>query len=1159
VPAGEIYQDVFEYTVSDEHGGTDTALVFVDVLGINDAPEAVDDTPTTDEDTTVDIDVLANDEDADEGAALEVFVLEFGATLGSVAIVNNQVRYVPPADFSGTDSFGYTMRDEHGVESSATVTVTVTEVNDLPVAADDEAGTDEDVPVSIDVTANDGDVEDESGELTPVIVDIGGEWIGIAEVVDGEILYTPPANFWGEESIPYYVMDTDGGESNVAMVYVTVAPVNDAPEAVDDLGYEGAEDEPLPIPVLGNDYDVDKDPLWIIDVTEPANGWVEWDGEPLAGRNEIEIPLGDLIYHPNPDYFGPDTFDYTIEDPWGATSTATVTVEILPVNDRPITNEDPGVETNEDTPISIDVTANDFDAEDPPEDLRPILIGETLNGAAAIVDGEVVFTPAENFNGEGAGFWYAAVDTEGAESTLAMWVDVFVVPVNDAPDAVDDEAETLEDEPVLIWVTDNDGDVDGDFFWISDVVQPANGFVEWGEGPGLQQIQNVVEGEPLLYWPSEDYFGPDQFSYTITDEWGAEATATVYVAVLPVNDLPEPVDDLGNVTDEDTPLSIDVTANDFDVEDLPGDLTPILSEGPSNGDLAVVDGEIVYTPDPDFFGFDGFWYYVEDSDEGISKWDAWVEVEVLPVNDDPVAVDDEAATDEDTSVWLFVLENDSPPWVDEGDSISIAGWTDPANGTVALAEGPLADIEAIGPQELVYTPDPDYFGPDQFDYTIVDEWGAEATATVYLAVLPINDLPTAADDEAATDEDVPVTIDVTGNDSDVEDAGADLTPVVETGPSSGSAEVVDGEIVYTPGEDFNGSDSFTYFVRDTDGGESTAATVTVDVLAVNDDPIAKDDAGEGFRMRSDESSFVTASVLDNDYDVDEDALSVVGIDIDGTAGTVIPGPGGTFLYENTGGLGEGATDSWLYRVIDGNGGEQWARVTISINWMPVAQDDLIEASENEGVTLGSVLENDEDGDGDDLTVTPVDEVLSDGAWTIGRIVVDAFGDYTLTLDEGLDALAQGQLVEAAFSYEIDDGFGGVDTADVLVVVIGANDAPVAVDDEFFAFGDLPEYLGNLLEDNGFGPDTDGDVADVLTVSEVDGVPFTGQYVFDVIAFGEIPSGQVIVASNGDVYYEPAFVFPPDDVLDTPGSFNYTVSDGFSTDSATVWIDVLLPF
>ena len=95
---------------------------------------------------------------------------------------------------------------------------------------------------------------------------------------------------------------------------------------------------------------------------------------------------------------------------------------------------------------------------------------------------------------------------------------------------------------------------------------------------------------------------------------------------------------------------------------------------------------------------------------------------------------------------------------------------------------------------------------------------------------------------------------------------------------------------------------------------------------------------------------------------------------------------------------------------------------------------LIDAHEDDGEVTGTLLGNDVDADGDELMVTPIDPVLTDGLWTIGQIVVDAAGVYTLTLDEGLQALNDGESVSATFSYEVDDGFGGTTTADVLVAV-----------------------------------------------------------------------------------------------------------------------------
>lgn len=268
-----------------------------------------------------------------------------------------------------------------------------------------------------------------------------------------------------------------------------------------------------------------------------------------------------------------------------------------------------------------------------------------------------------------------------------------------------------------------------------------------------------------------------------------------------------------------------------------------------------------------------------------------------------------------------------------------------------------------------------------------------------------------------------------------------------TDPANGSVALVEGGVQYTPNPDYYGPDSFSYKVVDTDDGTSAeAATVTITVHPVNDDPVAKDDSGEGFRMRSDESSFVTASVLDNDYDVDDTGLSVVGVDVDGTTGTVIPGPDGTFLYENTGGLGEGDTDSWLYRVIDGNGGEAWAEVTISINWMPVAEDDTFVAPPEIGlVILGSLFDDngsgsDTDADDDALVVLAVDGVLLEdvgGVYLIplegpgeGVVFVWESGEVEIDLIDPFFELPS----SVSFEYTVSDGYGGTSTALVEVFV-----------------------------------------------------------------------------------------------------------------------------
>ena len=193
-----------------------------------------------------------------------------------------------------------------------------------------------------------------------------------------------------------------------------------------------------------------------------------------------------------------------------------------------------------------------------------------------------------------------------------------------------------------------------------------------------------------------------------------------------------------------------------------------------------------------------------------------------PVNYPPLAVDDAADTPEDTPVTISVLGNDSDP---DGNTLTVVEVSAPTHGTAAVA-----DTGAV-----VYTPEPDFHGTDRFTYVVGDGSGLTARATVDVTVLPVNDPPLAGDDAEETPEDTPVTIDVLGNDSDVD--GDALTVVEVSAPTHGTAVVDTGAVVYTPEPDFHGTDSFTYVVGDGSGLTARAA-VDVTVRPVNDPPLA---------------------------------------------------------------------------------------------------------------------------------------------------------------------------------------------------------------------------------------------------------------------------------------------------------------------------------
>ncbi len=924
----------------------------VTVNSVNDAPVANDDTATTDEDTAVDIDVLANDSDID-GDPLTIDSVTQPAN-GSVVIDDggtpadpndDTVTYTPDPDFNGTDTFTYTVCDPDGLCDTATVTVTVDPVNDAPVANDDAETTDEEVPVNVDVLGNDSDVDGDVLVVDAVTQPANGS---VVVEADGTVTYTPDPDFNGVDTFTYDVCDPDG-LCDTATVTVTVNSVNDAPVANDDTATTD-EDTAVDIDVLGNDSDIDGDPLTIDSVTQPANGTVVIDDG------------GTVTYTPNPDFNGTDTFTYTVCDPDGLCDTATVTVTVDPVNDAPVANDDAET-TDEEVPVNVDVLGNDSDVDG--DVLVVDAVTQPANGSVVVeADGTVTYTPNPDFNGVDT-FTYDVCDPDGLCDTAT--VTVTVNSVNDAPVANDDTATTDEDTAVDIDVLANDSDIDGDTLVVDAVTQPANGSV-------------VVDADgTVTYTPNPDFNGTDTFTYTVCDPDGLCDTATVTVTVDPVNDAPVANDDASAV-DEDTQVNIDVLSNDSDVD---GDVLTLDSvTQPASGSVVIeADGTVTYTPNPDFNGTDTFTYTVCDPD-GLCDT-ATVTITVNPINDAPVAEEDSATTDEDTPVDIDVLPNDTDI---DGDTLVVDAVTQPANGSVV--------VDADG--TVTYTPNPDFNGTDTFTYTVCDPSQVCDTATVTVTVDPVNDAPAAVDDDATAAEDTSVDIPVLGNDSDVD--GDTLTVDAVTQPANGTVVINDnGTVTYTPDPDFNGTDTFTYTVCDPDGLCDTA-TVTVDVTPVNDAPTAADDTATG-----DPGAPIDVPVLDNDTDVDGDPLTIDSV-TQPANGTVVINDNGTVTYTPDPGF-EGP-DTFTYTVCDPDGLCDTATVTVvagplaaltGIVWYDLNENGVQDGAETQISGVRLVLT----WAGADGVVGTADDVLIGDAFTASPYLFTGLvpGTYQIELDQ----------------------------------------------------------------------------------------------------------------------------------------------------------------
>ncbi|TDJ42625.1 MAG: tandem-95 repeat protein, partial [Gammaproteobacteria bacterium] len=289
------------------------------------------------------------------------------------------------------------------------------------------------------------------------------------------------------------------------------------------------------------------------------------------------------------------------------------------------------------------------------------------------------------------------------------------------PVAFADSATTAEDVAVTIDVLLNDVDPDGDPKSVASIdTPPSNGSV-------------VNNGGDVTYTPDPDFFGVDSFEYRLTDSSGGTGRAFVTVTVTSVPDSPVAVDDNIPAFAEDGSVAIKVLTNDTDAD---GDsLTAFQVTGPANGTLTPLtlptSGEVTYTPNPDFNGTDLFTYQVTDCGfpmPGCVVTNvATVTFTVTPINDDPVALDDLASTDEDTSVPIDVLSNDSDV---DLDTLSISAVGTPSNGTAA-----------INGLNIDYMPALNFNGTDSFTYEVDDGNGGTASATVTVTVDPINDDP----------------------------------------------------------------------------------------------------------------------------------------------------------------------------------------------------------------------------------------------------------------------------------------------------------------------------------------------------------------------------------------------------------------------------------
>jgi len=977
---------------------------------VNNKPDATGDSYTLDEDTVLTVDspgVLANDGDAD-GDVLSAMLVE-GVKNGTLVLNRDgSFTYTPNADFSGADSFTYRAHD--GTAGGNVVTVNLTVVHESsegspPVAVADNYAVER--GGSLTVSAAEGllrnDTDADGDPLTAVLVD-GPSHGTLALKADGSFSYTPNTEFFGTDSFTYRANDGTA-LGNTVTVSLAVGDTNKPPVAVAD-SYTVDEDTALEIAaagVLANDTDLDGDALTAILVAGPAHGTLTLNAD------------GSFRYTPGAEFSGADSFTYKANDGTADGNTVTVDLTVTAVNDAPVAVAD-SYTLSEDGALTVEgsqsVLANDTDAEGDP--LTATLVSGPSNGTLTFNDdGSFSYIPHPDFSGVDT-FSYQAND--GSLDSNTVVVTLTVADQNDAPITLKESYTATEDTPLVIGapgVLANDTDPDGDTLTASIVSGPAHGTLTLN-----------ADGS-FTYTPDTDYYGEDSFLYRAFDGSLYSNDERVLVIVGSTPDVPVGATDSYQV-DEDTTLAVStggVLGNDTHPDGKP--LTAVLVTGPANGTLTLnTDGTFTYVPNGEYSGSDSFTYKPSD---GTAEGDpVVVTLTVNAVNDAPVATGDTFTLDEDTSLVVAasgVLGNDTDV---DGDALTASLVTGPAHGTLALnADG-----------SFTYTPDENYNGTDSFTYRASDGNLTSSEQTVVLTIDPVPDAPVGAADSYAVDEDTTLVVASGGVlANDMHPDGTPLTSILVSDVTHGTLTFEsDGTFTYIPQADFSGIDSFVY--RPTDGttyGDPVVVTITVN--PVDDAPVAVADS-----YMLDEGTTLTVGapgVQGNDHDVDSTTLSASLFDAP-THGTVVLNADGSFSYTPNGNYN--GTDSFTYRLNDGNSDGNTATVTLTINAVneaPVGANDSYSVDQDETLTVAGpgVLANDTDGDGD-----PLSALLVSGPAN-GTLTLNPDGSFSYTPAAGFSGTD-------SFTYSAKDAVTGSDPVTVTLTVNEVEQPPTALADSY---------------------------------------------------------------------------------------------------------------
>lgn len=1144
------------YRICDLENACDTADIFIVIHPINDPPVAMKDEVSVFMGIPKNINVLNNDYDVDGTIDPSTLKISQHPKKGT-ASANNDSTITYKGTSLGKDTLRYEIRDNENSADYAWVYITILNPAEKMAAVNDHYSTWEDTPIEFEPAEN--DIHIQSNYLRPSTIRVvvkpkNGTVLEIKEddSFNGRLQYKPNDNYYGQDSLKYEISDMLGNKA-LAWIFITIDQVNDAP-ITEDFEETTLEDTPIEInlAIHATDADGDLDPNSATILDKPKHGMA------------IENGNGHISYIPNLNYYGKDTLSYLIYDKTDLVSNiAHIYITITPDNDPPFAEND-HFSTQEDTPILIDVLANDYDPDENLNRNSLKIINQPQNGIASVQGEQIQYKPNNDFFGADQ-FTYAIFDETNLSDTAIVSIEV--IATTDAPRPQNDSIRIDENTncvfgPSLDYdgLLDNDIEVDGDDIYLTSIIYngvPSSpndtiftqyGQLTWNAEGHFKYCINTNEADTLR----QGDILTEEFSCVVTDTTNLSAESFLIISIYGKNDPPVAVSDMYEITEssfiskgiEDDSL---ILSNDYDI-DSNQELLKIIAVNNNNSSTIVgqygtltwyENGTFKYEPNiektkplrPGDSATDMFDYMI--SDEYGATANSNITFTIWGENNPPECQSDTIEVVFKGINSKSILENDSDP--DFGDILSITelrteSKTLNTQGSLVGKYGelfwnPQTDTVIFTPAgELIRPLMPDELVIDEYYYTVSD---GEKTcnSTIFVYIVGENDPITANNDSVMIDEDEYIqNIEVLENDEDPDNHGEgnyDYGSLrVTLPPLHGKSFVntANGTLSYFPDENFNGKDSLKYKICDM-GNLCDEAWVFITVNPVNDPPEAAHlliKTTVGVSITFDGSKQVT----DVDGNLDLSTLAITDHPSHGKSTNA-----GTSSITYTPDNEYTGLDEFTYTIADTEGESAYVIVTAII--APdastfFAQDDHVTTDENVPTSIYA-LAND----------------------TIGDVFPNPLS--TSIIVHPKNGIASYDIIEHCIHYSPKENFHGMDTlqylvsgdngqydmASVIIEVRFLNDQIVARDDFYkTTIGTFSISLPVL--DNDSDPDSD-----------------RSMWKIDIVSMPKDTEGKIILdkTTNNITFY-------PANGYSGTVSFSYKICDGEhlpTCDMATVYI------